>query len=1128
MSSLSIDINRLSGYTKATKFKVSVNYANLTDLLKIKWSFGDGGIIYDKNYVEYNYMIPGQYDIWLFGYTNTDILTAKQTVRAENYVKDSIFFKTIPPPAFAGHYNRYPFRIHITTATVKDNIVDLYAQYSRSYQYQDPQNKWSFLKPQWRFLDLDGNQIWNIKTTDTELKITEDGEVDQIYGTTVGVSGYADFYFVDDIYNSDLVFDGSDYTTLWASLQTSGRRVSNDSFNADLSLPGFSNTTSKAYAPYMVNKRLPEKILITENGVRPHSNPRWTGAIQPVIMKAGFDESYDDDWKDGNSVLVYEPPFSFAKYFPLDAPDIYFNSGVINLSTNFIQTPVFKWIDDTGYKVAGYYKGSFYVDPSTPYAFSTNITAALCMNAGDTTLDYFNPHIWLPNPEAGTVSVAQYYKNNNLTFEQIANDNLRVAQVKTFDMPVIDEVDFVKDPMALSGIHGIYSVAALPAPNYHAWLCDSEMNMIYRVTTTGTILCSIDINKIIKNKNLGYSIEGVPSPSHISLDGNKNIWVTLHDTLSVLKFDPIGNFLLATTPLNLKENAPTNTAYNWFVENSYYPTNINNYDQRLIEPTGIDTDKDNNIWVTYSNYLSGFVIKYNSNGNLLTTINSPVCSTPQEIITDNVGNVWICNAGNIWGTKGSIQKRTSNGVLLSTFGGINNPNYLALDISQNIWFSYDFNKIGFIENINGTTLTYTISAKTLCDSNLPYADYPKSNISFSNKYPSNTPWFDDNLNSDETAIEGIACDMRGYLYIINSIENSVYVFDTNKKVLMDYFIINPQGYLFYQEDQLSPTKMDYYKWNKSLQATGDWTGLRWTNKFGNGYLKNYSTNLTFCISGISESLNFYDRSVYTAFKINEDFDLAQNMKQFAHMPILQKSEFLFDNLLSNIFGKKPFYQDDLACVAYEKIANYVGNNTDPDTCEIPQLYNLAQMVNSESEDLQFSYPPTIKRIMNLASVNISKLIGTDCKCGLSFERHNDCAKVDVCPYCKKEKQNNRGDLINSTTTPLTAGVQLVLKSKSINNYKLISSGEVDSSLQYTLNDLATSMGLGNNWTDYYEFYEYVPHWNGGIVENLIDWESDQTTINRNLSTVDDWYKDEGLLDIFFNYELYKGLGLLND
>ena len=70
--------------------------------------------------------------------------------------------------------------------------------------------------------------------------------------------------------------------------------------------------------------------------------------------------------------------------------------------------------------------------------------------------------------------------------------------------------------------------------------------------------------------------------------------------------------------------------------------------------------------------------------------------------------------------------------------------------------------------------------------------------------------------------------------------------------------------------------------------------------------------------------------------------------------------------------------------------------------------------------------------------------------------------------------------------------------------------------------------MGQDWTQYYEFYEYIPYWNGGIIENLIDWNSDQTTISRNLSTNDDWYKDEGLLDIFFNYELYKGLGLLDD
>jgi len=1125
MGSLSISLNRTTGYTKATNFSVSVNYTPLDDLIKIKWSFGDGAIIYDKTELDHYYAVPGEYDINLFAYTETDVLSAKKTVRVENYVKDSVYFNIIPPPAFAGHINRYPFRINITTASVGENIVDLYAQYSRSYPYQDPQNKWSFLKPQWRFLDLDGNQIWNIKTIDSPLKITADGIVDQINGTTVGVSGYAEFYFVDDIYNNDLAFDGENYTTLWATLQTSGRRVVSDSFNADLTLPGFANSTARAFAPYMVLKRFPEKLLITENGLRPHSNPRWTGSVQPVIIKAGFDDSFSDDWVDGNGILQYQP---FAKYIPLEQPDIYFDAGVINLSTNFVPQPCFKWIDDTTFKVAGYYKGSFYVDPNTPYAFSTNITAAANINTGSTISSYFNPHIWLPNPNAGTVSVAQYYKNNNSDFGQIDTTNLQNAQVKTFEMPVIDTVDFEKDPMALSGFHGIYSVASLPAPNYHAWLCDSEMNTIYRVSTVGQILCSIDLNEVVKKYNLGYDIENVLSPSYISLDGERNIWVSLYDTISVLKFNPIGDFLFATTPIKIKESVPTGV-YDWFIQNSYYPTTVNNYDHRLVEPTCIETDKDNNLWVSYSNYLSGFVTKIDKNGNLLFSTSSPVCSTPQEIISDKDGNVWICNNGNVWGTFGSIQKRSSTGTLLSTFKGIQSPNYLTLDVSQNLWFSYGYNKIGYINNINGNTLTYTISGTTLCLADNPYADYPKSNIAFSNKYPSKTPWFNESQNVDETAIEGIACDMRGYLYIINSIENMVYVFDSIEKKKIDNFYISPQGFLFFQADQLKPTKMEYCEWNKSLQATGDWTGSRWINKYAEKYLPYFTTtSKSFYITGISDKLNFYDRSVYTAFKINEDFNLAESMKQFAHMPILQKSEFFFDEFLGNIFGKEPFYQDDLAVTAYEKIANFVNNTSDPETCEIPQLYDLAQMINSESEDLQLNYPPTIKRVMSFASINLSKLLGTECNCGMSFERHNDCAKVDICPYCKKEKKNNRGNLIDTLTYTVTAGNPLVLKTKSINNYRLIPTGIVDDKTKYTVNVLATSIGLGNDWTQYYEFYEYIPYWNGGIIENLIDWNSDQTTISRNLSTNDDWYKDEGLLDIFFNYELYKGLGLLDD
>lgn len=1003
-------------------------------------------------------------------------------------------------------------------------MVDLYAQYSRSYPFQEPQNKWSFLKPQWKFLDLDGNQIWNIKTTDTPLKIDADGKIDDVYGTTVGVSGYADFYFVDDIFNSDLAFKGENYTTLWATLQTSGRRVVVDSFNADLTLPGFSNSTAKAFAPYIVTKRFPEQLIITENGIRPHSNPRWTNSIQPVLIKAGFDDSFDDEWIDGNGILQFEP---FAKYIPLEQPDIPFSAGVINLSTNFIPEPSFKWIDDTSFKVGGYYKGSFYIDPSTPYAFSTNITAEACIETGSTVSSYFNPHIWLSNPNAGTISVAQYYKNNNADFNEINTLNLQKAHVKSFIMPVKDDIDFTIDPMAFSGFHGINSIAALPAPNYHAWICDSDLNSIYRVATTGQILCSINLIDIVKDQNLGFDIENVLSPSYITVDGERNVWVSLFDSLSVLKFSSIGEFLFSTTPIKSKDSVPTGV-YEWFIQNSYYPTTTNNYDHKLIEPTCLETDPFNNLWVSYSNYLSGFVTKIDKDGNLLYTLNAPVCSTPQEIISDDKGNVWICYSANIWGVNGFIEKRSSTGVLLSTYNNIKSPNFLTLDDDQNLWFSYAFNTIGYIDNLTGNTLTYIITGNKMCSTDGLYDGYPKTNISFTS-LPSNIPWFDVNKNADDTAIEGIACDQRGLLYVINSYENNVYVFDTKQKKQIDNFTISPKGFLFYPENQEKETIMDYYKWTKSLQASGDWTGMRWLNKFGETYLPYYTkTSKTFCITGISDELNFYDRSTYTAFKINEDFNLAEKMKQTASMPILKNSDFFFDDFLGNIFGKKPFYNDDLGVTAYEKIANFVSNVSDPDTCEISELYNLADMTNFEFEDLQLNYPPSIKRIMNLASMNISKLIGTNCNCGISFERPNDCAKIQICPYCKKEKANNRGDLIETLNYTITAGIPVVLKSKSINDYRLVPTGVVDDKTTYTVNSLATSMGLGNEWTDFYEFYEYIPSWNGGIVENLIDWNTDQTTISRNLSTNDDWYKEEGLLDIFFNYELYKGLGLLED
>jgi streptogramin lyase len=1130
--SFSIEVNRNEGYSKATNFKFSTVYTPLSDLKFIKWSFGDGSVLYNTTDVSHNYAIPGEYRVTVFANTLTQFLSAEKTIKVINFLKNSIYFDYLPPPTFAGHFNQHPFRINITSSSSNDNYIDLYAQFSRSYVYQEPQNKWSFLKPQWRFLDLDGNPITSIKTTDTEIQINDDGQfIKDGTGTTVGVSGFAEFYFVDDIYNYDLLLNDNMYTILFATLQTSGVRVSLDSFNADLTLPGFSNSTAIAYTPHMFLRRSPEKLSITENGLREYSNPRWTETEHPIIIKAAFNDEYPMEWEDGIGIQQYDKEANFARYIPIETTlEVPITAGVLNMDTAFSPEPKFRWIDDTLYKVAGYHKG--YFTTTTPFAFNTYITAAANIFTPPTSGNYYNPYLWISNPAAGTMTAAQYYKIHNTQYAQITTSNLNIAHVKTWEMPIIDSVDFSMDSMAVSGFHGIYSIAALPMPTYHAWASDSELDTIYRLNTKGDVLKTIDLKQLVDDEKLGYRINKKISPAHITLDGEKNLWVSLYDTISVMKFDSNGNFMFATTPLTalagyVSLDISESNLIEWFNQQMNVDENYSlNYDYKtVIEPTGIETDLENNVWVSYSNQFKGFFVKYNKCGDFLNAFSAPLCSTPQELLCDKNGDLWICYNSITWNAPGKIEKRTTNGVLLSSFDSIRNPNYITLDASQNLWYTFGFNEIAVINNQTATTLTYLVSGKDL----LP-TDYPKVNVSFSPIKPSNIPWFDVTKNADETLFEGMASDVRGYIYLLNSIENQVYVFDTKTKKVLDTFYINPQGFVYYLSDQNQYTKMDYSLWNKSIQAHGDWTGFRWINKYANQYLPDYSESSFFdYVTGSSDLINFYDRSVYTAFKKNEDFNLSRKMQELAFMPSLQNSPFLFENFLGAIFGKEPFYQDDLGVTVYEKIANFLDNNINIDTCEIPQLYNISDMVDYNSDDFLLNYPPTIRRIMNLASVNLSKLIGVKCNCGLNFERPNDCAKVAICSYCKKEKQNNRGNLIESLTYEVSAGQPVVLKTKSLDSYRLVPVGILNGQTTYTINDLATSLGFeSNNWPLFYEFYEYINEWNGGIIENLIDWNSNQTTISRELSTSNDWFKEEGLLDMFFNYELYKGLDLFKD
>ena len=1088
---INFNIDKVRGYEKATEFFFSVSPTPLSAVLSVNYIFDDGKWFTGFS-ASHRYQHEGVYNPIVFVYTNTGIVSATKTIQINPYIDESIRFDFVPPPAFAGHYNRYPFKINITSKTTEDHFIDLSTMFSRSYKHQEIESKWGFLRPEWRFLDLAGNIIDSIKTTDTILKIDDYGN--QVSdGTVVGVSGSAEFYFIDDIYNFDLSIAKDQFTTLIATLRSDKVPTKDDYVKTGLSVYGYSNSNSVAIFPYNIQPRPPEKLKITENGISYHVNPKWVDVHTPVIVNSIPSKDFTDEWIDGNGASqLYRPLEYFIKDIPIIDIKIPIIVQVSNINTVFTPSDTsLNLYDATRYKIPGYYKGQF--DTNSLSGTNCFITASADIPIPTLSSLYVYPILWVSNPESKTLHTAQYFYQANLS--AVSGLNMNKAQTFAFDIPVVESSDYTNLSMAVTGFHGVYSMAVTPFPDYHVWAADSEKNYIYKYSTHGDMLCSINLNDVVSKNNLGWLVDKQVSPASMVLDSDKNIWVTLYDTVSTLKFDSIGNFLFAVTPLSQTGYAiPPNINPIWFSDTQVNNSSPNESgDNNFIEPTGIDSDFDDNVWVTYSYFASGFLIKYSKLGALLNTISFPTCACPQEVVCDKYDNVWTLHSDLIWGDFGKVEKRNSNGTLLSSFGGIRQPNHATIDAQQNFWFTFDYDKVGKIDNQNSSFTVINLSSRDV----YPYTpDY----------------WFDKNKNTDDTVFNGICTDYRGFVYVINSIENQIYVLDQITSEYKDRFTINPQGMGYYIGESFGPTYTEYNPIGKSLQAQGDWSGFRWINKYGAEKLSYFNSTSSVKVAGESISLNYYNDNPYSVFKINEDFDMAGYMKSMAFIPTLNNGEFLFDNFLTSIFGKSDDL-DGLGLNSYERIANFLYNKTDIDTCNVDSLYDLSGLVDINTDDFRLNYPSNIKRLIDLASINESILWGslTD-------------LELDI------PKLIRNSDPINTTTYMVTAGDLMILKTKPLNQYRVLPTGPIYGDTVYSIQLLATSIGLdADYWRGSYEFFPAIDCWkNQSYTSNIIDWNNPNTNISPVLSSVGPkWLGDQGILETMLSYHLFKGLDYLS-
>jgi hypothetical protein len=160
-------------------------------------------------------------------------------------------------------------------------------------------------------------------------------------------------------------------------------------------------------------------------------------------------------------------------------------------------------------------------------------------------------------------------------------------------------------------------------------------------------------------------------------------------------------------------------------------------------------------------------------------------------------------------------------------------------------------------------------------------------------------------------------------------------------------------------------------------AFGDWTGYKWISKYDNRVAPSDRTSGFVTLAGESEEFTLLPQSgTHQVVKINEANDFAGVLRSFMKQPGLMNSTKLYNEFNDAVFGTKHSSIHSLGKKVYERIANYVINTSDVDTCTIECLYGMASMVNHKLKTIGYAMPVEMQRLVDLLSINFTKLRGT--------------------------------------------------------------------------------------------------------------------------------------------------------
>ena len=279
------------------------------------------------------------------------------------------------------------------------------------------------------------------------------------------------------------------------------------------------------------------------------------------------------------------------------------------------------------------------------------------------------------------------------------------------------------------------------------------------------------------------------------------------------------------------------------------------------------------------------------------------------------------------------------------------------------------------------------------------------------------------------------------------------------------------------------------------------------------------------------------------YKVNEDIDYSQTIKSYRFQSFLHEYDKLFDGVFTSFVGQASSSPTTVGKTIFEKTANFVANNSDIDFCKIENIQAFYDFFNEDIDFLTPTPPPELKRLYDLFSIKISKLLG-------DYERVNDSLDTNFYTSSADNRNIDLTSPITSLTYEVSSGISFIARQKLNNQFILIKPqkvgvkattgvplpGELTTYPLSTYNvysnfgwPLDTSVSGASGLDMLYEFYPYTAYDTTSaenIQNSIIDYTNSYTTISRSTSSLSgSWENDNGIIFKNLDYQIRKGLKL---